>query len=320
MRTSLALAIISQQPFQLDNIRANRRTPGLRHQHLAAVNAAAEICDATVSGARLGSQFIKFRPGNIKSGDYSFDIGSAGSTTLVLQTVLFPLLSTNRACSITISGGTHNPMAPPFDFIRDTFFPVLDEMGMHVQGSLERCGFFPAGGGKIQIQTNEMSNVSSLNITERGNIKRIETRVLLANLPQHIAEREIEILRKTLGEKSDYKVEVVESGGPGNAIVIKQKNDHITMTFTAFGKKGLPALRLAEDVIRQWKFYNTSDAPVDSYLADQLLLPLALAGSGEFVTTEPTQHTQTSKFIIEQFLDIQFAIKQRNEQQWSISL
>jgi RNA 3'-terminal phosphate cyclase (ATP) len=164
LRSSLALAIVTGQPVRLSNIRAGRRKPGLMRQHLTAVNAAAAICGATVDGERIGATELTFTPGAVRAGEYQFSIGTAGSTTLVLQTVLLPLLTAGGPSRIVLEGGTHNPFAPPFDFLERAYLPLINRMGPNVRATLERPGFYPAGGGRIAIEIEPATGLHGFDV------------------------------------------------------------------------------------------------------------------------------------------------------------
>lgn len=194
LRSALSLSMITGQPFTITSIRAGRAKPGLLRQHLTAVKAATEICGATVEGAELGSQRLLFRPGTVRGGDYRFAIGSAGSCTLVLQTVLPALWFADGPSRVEVSGGTDNPSAPPADFIRRVLEPLLAKIGIHQQTTLLRHGFYPAGGGVVATEVSPVASFNTLQLGERGNIVQMRGEVLLAGVPRHVAEREIATL------------------------------------------------------------------------------------------------------------------------------
>ncbi|MCX7043877.1 MAG: RNA 3'-terminal phosphate cyclase [Candidatus Sumerlaeota bacterium] len=316
LRTSLALALVTGTPFRIYNIRARREKPGLRRQHLTAVQAAAQIGGAAMRGAEIGSQDLRFEPGAIRSGHYRFSIGTAGSCTLVLQTILPPLLIQGEGASeIILEGGTHNPMAPPFDFLAKTFLPLLHRMGAHVSLRLERHGFYPAGGGLLRVSIQPTQRLEPLNILERGPIKRRRIRALVSRLPESIGEREVKTIQQRLEWPSDCcAVEAIRNAhGPGNAVMIEIESEALTEVFTGFGEKGVPAERVAAQVAEEAEEYLNSGAPVGPHLADQLLIPLALAGSGKFRTLKPTLHTLTNIEAIQRFLDVRILVSRHEE-------
>jgi RNA 3'-terminal phosphate cyclase (ATP) len=303
LRTALTLSLITGRPLQMVNIRAKRKKPGLMRQHLTAVQAAAAIGEAEIDGAAAGSQSLRFQPQTIKGGDYRFAIGTAGSCTLVLQTVLPALLAAGVEARLHLSGGTHNPMAPPVDFLRRAYLPLLHRMGVKIEMNLLRHGFYPAGGGEVELKLEAGSQFQPLNLLARGELRQVGAEALIASLPMRIAERELETVRRTMGWDST-KLQLHglnNSQGPGNVLVATIEHEHVTELFTAFGEKGVSAEKVAGKLCRQIKAYLKAGAPVGPYLADQLLLPLAIAG-GAFMTANPTQHTLTNIETINSFL------------------
>jgi RNA 3'-terminal phosphate cyclase (ATP) len=304
LRSALALALITQRPFRITAIRARRLRPGLMRQHLTAVNAAAGVGSAEVCGAALGSKELTFAPRQLRPGAYAFDVGTAGSTTLVLQTVLPALLLATAPSSLVLEGGTHNPNAPPFDFLEKVFLPLINRMGPSVAASLERPGFFPAGGGKCSFAVRPGGGLAALELSERGPVRHKRARVMIARLPRHIAQRELETIRALPG-LNDAEAEIEEttsSRGPGNVVTIEIESEHITELFTGFGQRGVRAETVAENVGRAAQGYLDAKVPVGEHLADQLLLPLALAGGGGFRTQRLTRHAETNLHVIDRFL------------------
>ena len=222
LRTSLALSLVTGQPFRIARIRAGRKSPGLLRQHLTAVNAAAEIADAEVSGATMGSRELTFSPGPIRAGHYKFEIGTAGSATLVLQTILPALVVAGASSELMLGGGTHNPFAPPFDFLARAFLPLLGRMGARVEARLERPGFYPAGGGKFRVQIQPAARLEPLNLLSRGEVRARRATAMVANLPHRIAERELSLIGNKMSWPPDWlTTQVVDnSKGPGNVVMI----------------------------------------------------------------------------------------------------
>jgi RNA 3'-terminal phosphate cyclase (ATP) len=303
LRTALALSLATGAGFQIENIRARRRKPGLLRQHLTAVRAATAIGRARVSGDLIGSAALTFTPGSIQPGDYTFSVGTAGSASLVLQTVLPPLLLAGGPTTITIDGGTHNPGAPPFDFLDRVFLPLVERLGPSVRARLERHGFYPAGGGRIVARIEPAGALRGLELLERGEITSRRVRVLLANLPRHIAKREVEVALGLLNWSEATAVidEVTSAPGPGNVVLIEIEAQHVREICTAFGESGVPAEAVAEKVGREALRYLAAGVPVGGHLADQLLPLLALGGGGTFRTLTPTQHTKTNAGIVQLF-------------------
>jgi RNA 3'-terminal phosphate cyclase (ATP) len=304
LRSALALSLCTGIPFRIDNIRAGRKKPGLMRQHLTAAMAAAEIGHAEIAGATVGSRSLYFKPGNVHGGDYTFSVGTAGSATLVLQTVLPALLTTEVPSTIVFEGGTHNPAAPPFDFLEKSFLPLLATMGPRCTAKLERPGFYPAGGGRMRV-TLEPAPLLPLSLLHRGTLRSRRVRAVHANLPRLIAERELaRLVRRLSWESTAYAIEEWKSSvGPGNVVLIEVASEAVTEVFTGFGEKAVRAETVADRAADEVLAYLASDVPVGIHLADQLVLLLALAGAGSFRTLAPSQHTKTQFEVIKRFLD-----------------
>jgi RNA 3'-terminal phosphate cyclase (ATP) len=284
-------------------------------QHLAAVNAAAEICDAEVDGAELGSRYLTFRPGALAAGDYSFAIGTAGSCTLVLQTVLPALLTASAESRVRVNGGTHNPNAPPFDFLARSFLPVLARMGAHVQLELTNYGFFPRGGGEIRARIAPPVQLGGLTLHERGAWVRGYAEAYVSAIPLHVAQRELEVVRLALGWSQDQMLlrALPNDAGPGNALTITLEYENVTEVFTAFGERGVRAETVAEQAAGAARAYLSATAPVGEHLADQLLVPMALGKGGSFVATTATPHLRSNIDVIQRFTGRRFTIEPRKD-------
>jgi RNA 3'-terminal phosphate cyclase (ATP) len=308
LRTSLTLAMITGRPFRIRQIRARRAKPGLMRQHLVAVQAAAQICGAEVSGATLGSQELEFVPGPIRGGDYRFAIGTAGSCTLVLQTVLPALLTAERPSTLHLQGGTHNPMAPPVQFLQRAFCRLLAEMGAQVEVHLERFGFYPAGGGEVTARVTPCAQLQPRSWMERGERKAAYAESFTAGIPPRVAQRELECVGKAMnwGEDQLLARRLPDSQGPGNALMLTLDYAHTTEVFTAFGEKSVSAENVARQAVQRARQYLCTKAAVSEYLGDQLMLPLALAGGGGFTVDEVSMHARTNAEVIERFLPVRF--------------
>lgn len=316
LRTSLALSLVTGKPFRIEKIRAGRKSPGLLRQHLTAVNAAAEVGGAGVINATIGSRELTFTPGRITAGDYHFAVGTAGSATLVLQTVLPALLTASAPSRLTLEGGTHNPFAPPFDFLEKSFLPLINRFGPQVTAELERPGFYPAGGGKFSVEINPAASLNRLDLTERGKIKRRRGRAIVANLPRHIAEREIAVIRRKMSWNAEWlEAEVIDnSRGPGNIVLIEIESENATEVFTGFGERGVRAESVAEKAVQAARRYLSSEVAAGEYLADQLLLPMAMAGGGRFTTLPLSRHATTNINMIRKFLDVEITVETINRE------
>lgn len=321
IRTSLALSMITGIPVEIENVRAKRTKPGLMRQHLTAARAAAEVCAAQTRGLELKSKHLVFEPGEPLPGDYAFAIGTAGSAALVLQTILPALMIADAPSSVIIKGGTHNERAPSVDFLDKVFLPRLRELGPEVSLELVRHGFYPAGGGELhaQITPRARGELEYVEVVERGADIGRKATVLLANLPEHIANRELGEVREAMGwPEEQLEVQVVDSAGPGNVIVLEAHFERLSEMFTSFGRKGRPAESVAADVVKEAKSYLAASAPVGEYLADQLLLPMALAGKGRMLATPPSLHTRTQAEILEKFLEIEIFMERVDGRVWEI--
>lgn len=328
LRSSLSLSAITGKPVRIEAVRGGRKKPGLLRQHLTAFKAAAEICGASMEGAELGSSEIAFHPGAIKSGDYEYAIGSAGSAMLVAQTVL-PILSfADGPSMVTIHGGTHNDWAPTFDYFDQAFLPQFRKMGGRAKAEILKHGFYPAGGGTVKLHVEPASEPKALALTDRG--ARIDQRaiVLLSNLKQDIGARELKAIMRDMSlepEKGD--IQIVDSPGPGNAASLFLEHENVTEVFIGLGKHGVRAEAIGKAVASAAKEYITSahntgggETAVGEYLADQLLLPMALLGGGVFTATEISQHTHTNMDIIRAFLPVTFKITQNGRKCWTVEV
>ncbi len=311
LRSSLALSLVTGQPFRIEKIRAGRRNPGLLRQHLTAIKAATEIGQAEVAGDVMGSQQLTFTPGKIQAGDYAFAVGTAGSATLVLQTVLPALLvGAGETTTLTLEGGTHNPFAPPFDFLVKAFLPIINRMSAGVTARIERYGFYPAGGGKFVVSIDPAAQLRPLEMLERGPITAQAARARVAYLPLDIAERELALIARKLdlpGE-SLHSETIKTSPGPGNVVTVELTSQHVTEVFTGFGERGVSAKAVANSVVKEARAYLAAEVVAGEHLADQLLLPFALAGAGAFTTMPLSRHSTTNIEVIQKFLTVKFDV------------
>lgn len=307
VRSALSLSMITGKPFEIRKVRANRDKPGLLNQHLTAVKAAIAISTAETSGVELGAKSFSFRPGKVQAGNYRFAIGTAGSTTLVLQTILPALMTAEESSTIILEGGTHNPFAPPFEFLEHTFLPLLKRMGLGVDMDLKTYGFYPRGGGKIRVKIKPPEKLNVLHLADRDPNISISALSLVVNLPEHIGERELKVIKQGLPPLDSREiVSSKNSLGPGNAALVLVKSDQLTETFTSIGKRGVPAETVAQTVVDEAKLYLSSPASTGEHLADQLLMPMALSGGGSFSTTHLSSHATTNMSVIKEFLEVDF--------------
>ena len=312
LRNACALSLVTGQPFRITNVRGGREKPGLMRQHLTAIEAACAIGNAECEGLAIGASEIVFRPGAVRGGDYRFAIGTAGSTGLVLQTVLVPLLLAGEPSRLVLEGGTHNMAAPPFDFIERVFLPVLNLMGPRVEARLIRHGFFPRGGGRIEVDI-QPAPLTPIDCLERGALESVAATAFIAGLPFDIADRELATARKYLDwpEEAFACRQLPDALGPGNVLMLEARFEQAAEIVTGFGKLGTSGESLARTAAQRMAGFLASSAFAGPYLADQLLLPFALAGGGAFTTVKPSQHTRTAVDIIALFTGRRFAIGQQ---------
>ncbi|MDB5341784.1 MAG: 3-phosphate cyclase [Schlesneria sp.] len=336
VRSSLALSMVTGRPVTIDRVRAGRAKPGLKQQHLTALRAAQEICRATVTGDTIGSSSFTFHPGDVVPGNYHFAIGTAGSATLVLQAILPPLLIAQRPSRLILEGGTHNPWAPPFDFLQRSYLSLVNRMGPQVTATLERPGFYPAGGGRFIVEIEPAKRAESLthspgapgdlglsnfHLLERGEIRSRIGRVLLCNLPDHIADRELEELARLDQWEPDCLFrENIKAHGPGNAIVIEVVGEHVIEVFIGIGEQGTKGEVVAQRAFEEMREYLVANVPIGPHLADQLLLPMALSAwqsdtpdhrrEGSFRTVRLTDHSKTHIKVLQAFLGTAIVIEE----------
>jgi RNA 3'-terminal phosphate cyclase (ATP) len=327
VRSSLALSLVTGQPVTIENVRAKRSRPGLMRQHLTAFQAAAEIGKAVVEGDAIGSSKVMFHPHELSAGEYNFNIGTAGSTMLVLQTVLPALMVADGPSQVILEGGTHNPFAPPFDFLQKAYAPLVARLGPKIEMTLERPGFYPAGGGRAIVSIEPAGQLKTISLLDRGSLSRRSVRALVSNLPAHIGERECRrvINKCNWGQESGSVEEVTNARGPGNALIVEIESQHVTEVFTSFGEKGRPAEAMAEKCVKQVRRYLKGDVPVGEYLADQLILPLAIGagqgtGGGQFRTLSLSPHSTTHLDVVQRFLDIQVEVEEKDRDETIVSI
>ncbi|WP_284619049.1 RNA 3'-terminal phosphate cyclase [Aquabacterium humicola] len=316
LRTGLALSMCTGQPMLIQRIRAKRAKPGLMRQHLTCVQAAVAVCGARVEGAELGSQTVVFEPGAVRAGDYAFNVGTAGSCTLVLQTVLPALMLGAEPSRVSLSGGTHNPMAPPFHFLERSFAPLLRRLGVGLDLDLRRLGFYPAGGGEISAVVHPAAaGLQPFDLTDRGPLQEAYAECFAPALPSAVAARELAALSRALGWSGEQlrTPAVRQNEGPGNALMATLGYAHVNEVVTSFGEKGVRAEQVADALVQEIRAHQASEGALGQHLADQWMLPLALAvaargGEASFTCTTMTDHATTNIGVIEQFLPVRFDV------------
>jgi RNA 3'-terminal phosphate cyclase (ATP) len=315
LRTSLALSAITGQAIRIEKIRAGRRKPGLRPQHLTGVRATAKICDAEVEGAGLNSQDLTFLPRSAaRAGTYHFDVaqaakgGSAGSVALILQTVLLPLALAEGISRLTLRGGTHVAWSPPFDYVKRVYLPSLARMGIRAKVNIRKWGWYPIGGGEVNatVEGQAAGALTGLDLRQRGTLLRVRGLSASSNLPKHIRTRQERAALQALRSNGvNVRFEVVDapSKGTGTVVFLWADFENTTVGFTSLGERGKPAERVAEEAASELLDFIRGEAALDRYLADQLVLPMALAASpSQFTTERVTQHLLTNAWVVNQFL------------------
>jgi RNA 3'-terminal phosphate cyclase (ATP) len=307
LRTALTMAAVTGQGFQVKRIRARRLRPGLRPQHLAAVHAAAMSCGAEVHGAFDGSPDLRFLPRGVSPGEFSFDIGTAGATTLVLQTVL-PALATGAASSsVGVLGGTHVPRSPSFHFLSRHWVPVVARLGLRAHVTMERVGFHPRGGGALRAEVAPWLRPARLDLTRRGALVALRGLSGAARLRGEVARRQADAARALLWERkrleAEWEVLEVPAASPGSFVQVEAEFENGRAAFGLLGERGLRAEVLGEHVVRRLLlFLDDEEAAVDPWLADQLAVPLAIAGGGgRLATSEVTSHIETVVAVLRLF-------------------
>jgi RNA 3'-terminal phosphate cyclase (ATP) len=307
VRTSIALSAITGRSIRITNIRKNRKNPGLKQQHLKALETAARICEAQVSGLFPGSTELSFVPMKIKGGKYEIDIGTAGSVTLLLQCLMPVLPFAKENVELTIRGGTDVAWSPTVDYKQQVTLKALEQMGYAGRIILNEYGYYPKGGGKVSAFFEPCKLRGYHYLNEKEDIRGISH---ASNLPAHIPIRQAEAARIRLleaGYTSQIETKSFAAFSTGSGITLWAGY----LGGSAFGKRGLPAEQVgkyaAEEIISE----KRARASVDIHLADQLIPYMALAGNSSYIVRELSQHTLTNIWVVEQFLDIKFKIEEK---------
>ena len=312
LRSALALALVTGQAIEIKNIRARRPKPGLLPQHVKAVEAAAAVGDARVEGAHLQSSSLVFEPTGIRSGEFQFDVGTAGSTPLVLQTIFLPLSFAPATSSVTLVGGTHVPWSPCFHYLDLHWLHYMKEIGFNAELKLELAGFYPYGGGRIHAAIHPIKRLSPLQISERGSLKAVQGISAVANLDQSVAERQKQQVLKRLKDLSEHvEIEIIRmpSHFRSTMFLLIAKFENSQCCFFGLGEIGKRAERVADEAVDQLRQFLATDGAIDHHLADQLILPLAFVpAASELHTSRITQHLITNAEIIRMFLPVDIKV------------
>lgn len=313
LRTSLTLALLYGYKVSIRHIRNKRPKPGLMRQHLTCVKAAQTISQARVTGAELRSESLTFDPGVVHGGDYHFDVGNAGSTTLVFQTVLLPLLAAKEPSTVRFTGGTHNPWAPPLTFLEEAFLPLIRQMGAEVTVEKGRWGYHPAGGGQWVARITP-STLRPLELVDRGALVASSVMAYTSNIRRGVAEREIDRYRELdPAADSQFGMAHPEALCAGNLLSHSLDFGNIQVQFSELGEHRVKAETIAERLARQVNRYLTQPAVLCEHLTDQLMLPMLAAGGGCYSTSAMSLHAETNRQLIEQITGQDIAVTETGD-------
>jgi RNA 3'-phosphate cyclase len=310
LRTALAFSAIYKRPLTVYRIRAKRKKPGLGHQHLMAVKALAQISRAKVDGSAIGSETLTFIPGEICPGHYKFEIGTAGSVTLLLQSLLLPLCLSQKDSRLTLVGGTHVPWSPPFHYLSEVLFPVLRTMGIAIEARIEKWGWYPQGGGILEVETRPTRNPKPVTFLERGSLKRIRGLSATSHLPKHVGERQRDEALRRIGKEMKVDTEItllpdVPGYGAGSFLFLVAESEKAIAGFSSLGQKGKPAEDVAREAVVSLKDYLESDGCIDPHLADQLIpFVITAKGHSSFTTNRMSEHLLTNLWVVQHFSDV----------------
>jgi RNA 3'-terminal phosphate cyclase (ATP) len=318
IRTSLSLAAMTGRAVEIINVRARRTRPGLQPQHLAAVRAAAALCNARLTGDAVGSMFLAFEPQSaVAAGEYQFEIGTAGAAPLVVQTVLMPLTQAGGVSKVRVTGGTHLPHAPPVDYLEAVYLPILRRAGLEVSLTYSAAGFYPRGGGQIDVEILPSLAPRPLDLSERGRLESLRAFVITSNLPEHVMERgaaTVERAMKAVGRSVMLERRDKPSLGPGAAVVVAAQCQTGLAAFTGIGELRKPMEKVAEAPCKEFMQWWKSGAACDEHLADQLVLPLSFAaGESRWTTPVVTEHLRTVLWVVQHFLPIEVVLEERED-------
>ncbi len=318
LRTALTLSLVTGRPFRLAKIRAKRKPPGLRPQHLACVRGAEAVSASSSEGAARGASELVFRPGPVKPGEYVLDVGTAGSTTLLLQCLFFPLALAGGG-QLVLRGGTHVPKSPPYHYLSWVWLPVMSAYGLHGKLQLRYAGFHPAGAGEFRaiISPNNLPP-NRVDLPTRGTLRDVQVTSFVAGLPLEIAERQgraAVVALRARGILSDAEnLPLPSTRSQGTAVFILAEFENTLAGFSALGAKGRQAELVGREAADALARFMESGGVVDTHLGDQLLLPAALLAAGRlgpsspattrYVAAEVTPHLETHAWVLQQFLPV----------------
>ena len=315
LRTAVSLSAVLREPVRVTGIRAGRPNPGLAAQHVAGIGAVAELCDAEVDGVSVGSEEVTFRPGALVGGEFDFDIGTAGSTSLVLQACLLPAAFSKSLVTLTLKGGTDTKWSPPVDFMRLVHTPIVRRMGVSIDIDLVHRGFYPEGGGEIVARIDPCPGIRGVDLGHRGGFLRVSGVAYAQNLPEHVISRTKHAALKALVEHKNIKVDSERSSGvsTGAGVVLAAEYENTVLGASVLGKRGLKAETLGETCATDLAETMRSGATVDEHMLDQILPYMALAKEESVILAEElTGHAETNMWVVERFLGRRFAVGKRD--------
>lgn len=310
LRSAIALSAVTGKGVRITKIRANRPNPGLSHQHITAIKSVARICNAEVKGLVKGSRIVEFLPDEIKGGKFRFDVGTAGSVTLVLQACFLPSIFAKHSITLQITGGTDVKWSPPIDYFSNVFLRLLNRIGIDSNCTLIRRGYYPKGGGEIEVEIEPARELKSLCLKERGELKGIQGVVHASNLPEHIPKRiKYSVLKKFLGYEVELREGTEKALSAGVGIVLWAEFENTVLGANCLGERGVPAEKVGESVSDDLLRLLNTKATLDNYAVDQILpyLPFCRESS-EFLCLELSEHAKTNIWVIRQFVDAEFKI------------
>lgn len=306
LRSALALSAILGKPFEMHSIRKDRSQPGLRRQHLCGVSAAAEICGAKLEGAELGSEDLLFIPKKIKAGTYQFAVGTGGSVSLVLQSILLPLAVQKVKSHISVAGGTYTPQAPTAEFFTETLVPQMNQMGYSVKAEITRAGFFRIGGGLVQVDCCRKDNFMPVYWMEKESPRKCFIQIVTSHFPEKTTLKVAKLIREELSKMRNmipYELEIMENPDieePGAAVIVRTAGRTPTV-FSEIAQYGYSSEALARSLGKQIRSFLAASAPIETHLADQIILPLFFAAGGLFLTKSSSEHLESCIKILELF-------------------
>jgi RNA 3'-phosphate cyclase len=314
LRTALAFSVIFNRHLVLHHVRAKRENPGLGPQHLVAVNALAKISRAKVEGNVIGSQKVIFIPGEIIPGDYHFSIGTAGSVTLLLQALLLPLCLSGKRCRLILEGGTHVPWSPPYHYLSEILSPILRFMGVSVTGRIDQWGWYPKGGGVIEVEVKGRPSLGPISLLDRGSLRKVLGFSAASLLPKHVVERQRDEALRRIERELKMKAEITilpdpPSRGPGSFLFLVTESEGGLAGFSSLGRRGKRAEEVAGEAVNSLRDYLEVEGCIDPYLADQLIPFMAMAkGNSSFTTTRITEHLLTNLWVIQHFTNVRISV------------